>query len=33
MRAAEIIKSEIEIMVVSGFLEAADWETGKYGEL
>jgi uncharacterized protein YlxP (DUF503 family) len=33
MRMAEIIKSEIEIMVVSGFLEAADWETEKYGEL
>ena len=33
LRAAEILNSKIEIMVVSGFPEAADWETGKYGDL
>jgi uncharacterized protein len=33
LRMAEIIKSEIEIMVVSGFMEATDQEAGKYGEL
>jgi hypothetical protein len=30
---AEMLDSKIEIMVVSDFLEATDWETGKYDEL
>ena len=33
LRVAEILDSKIEIMVVSGFPEAADWEMGKYGDL
>jgi uncharacterized protein YlxP (DUF503 family) len=33
LRAAEILNSKIEIMVVSGFLEAANYETGKYDDL
>jgi len=33
LRAAEILNSKIEIMVVSSFLEAAHWEKGKYDEL
>jgi hypothetical protein len=33
LRAAEIVSSKIEIMVVSDFLEAADYEAGKYDEL
>jgi len=33
LRAAEMLDSKMEIMVVSDFLEATDWETGKYDEL
>lgn len=33
LRAAEILNSKIEIMVVSDFLQETDWETGKYDEL
>ena len=33
LRAAEILGSKIEIMVVSSFLEVAHWEKGKYDEL
>ena len=33
LRAAEILNSKIEIMVVSSFLEAAPWVKGKYDEL
>ena len=33
LRVAEMLDSKIEIMVVSDFLEATDWETGKYDEL
>jgi hypothetical protein len=33
MHAAEVINSKMEIMVVSDFLEADNWETGKYDEL
>ena len=33
LRVAEILNSKIEIMVVSGFPESADWEMGKYGDL
>jgi uncharacterized protein len=33
LQVAEIIDSKIEIMVVSSFLEAPDWETKKYDEL
>ncbi len=33
LNAAEVIASKVEIMVVSEFLEAGDWETGKYDEL
>ena len=33
LRAAEILNSKIEIMVVSSFLEVAHWEKGKYDEL
>jgi uncharacterized protein YlxP (DUF503 family) len=33
MQVAEILDSKTEIMVVSSFLEAADWETKKYDEL
>jgi uncharacterized protein YlxP (DUF503 family) len=32
LRAAEILNSKIEIMVVSSFLEVAHWEKGKYDE-
>jgi len=32
-KAAEIINSKIEIMVVSSFLEMADWKASKYDEL
>jgi uncharacterized protein YlxP (DUF503 family) len=32
LKAAEILDSKTEIMVVSSFLEAADWETNKYDE-
>lgn len=33
MQVAEILDSKTEIMVVSSFLEAADWKTSKYDEL
>jgi uncharacterized protein len=33
LRVAEILNSKIEIMVVSDFLEEANWEAGKYDEL
>jgi hypothetical protein len=33
LRAAEVLNSKIEIMVVADFLEAGNWETGKYDEL
>jgi uncharacterized protein YlxP (DUF503 family) len=33
LRAAEIVNSKIEIMVVSSFLETADWKASKYDEL
>jgi uncharacterized protein len=33
LRAAEILNSKMEIMVVSDFLGKTDWETGKYDEL
>lgn len=33
MLVAEILNSKIEIMVVSDFLEEANWEAGKYDEL
>jgi uncharacterized protein len=33
LQIAEIIDSKTEIMVVSSFLETADWETNKYDEL
>jgi len=32
LNVAEIADSKIEIMVVSDFLEAGRWETGKYDE-
>jgi len=32
LKVAEVLDSKIEIMVVSDFLEAADWEKGKYDE-
>jgi len=32
LKAAEIVNSKIEMMVVSDFLEPAAWETGKYDE-
>jgi hypothetical protein len=32
LKVAEILNSKIEIMVVSDFLEATNWETGKYDE-
>lgn len=32
LQVAEILDSKMEIMVVSNFLEAADWETNKYDE-
>jgi hypothetical protein len=33
LRAAEILNSKIEIMVVSSFLEVTPWEKGKYDDL
>jgi uncharacterized protein len=33
LRAADTVNSKIEFMVVSDFLETADYETGKYDEL
>jgi uncharacterized protein len=33
LHVAEMLSSKIEIMVVSGFLEAAEWKTSKYDEL
>jgi uncharacterized protein len=33
LQVAEILDSKTEIMVVSSFLEAADWEIKKYDEL
>jgi uncharacterized protein len=33
LRAAEILNSKIEIMVVSDFLQATDWDLSKYDEL
>ena len=33
LRAAEMLNSKIEIMVVADFLEATGWDTGKYDEL
>ena len=33
LRAAEMLNSKIEIMVVSDFLEETNWKTGKYDEL
>jgi uncharacterized protein YlxP (DUF503 family) len=33
LHAAEMLSSKIEIMVVSSFLEAAEWKTSKYDEL
>ena len=32
MQVAEILNSKVEIMVVSSFLETADWKTSKYDE-
>jgi len=32
LKVAEVLNSKIEIMVVSDFLEATNWETGKYDE-
>jgi uncharacterized protein len=32
LRAAEVLNSKIEIMVVSTFMEAAQWTTSKYDE-
>lgn len=32
LKVAETLNSKIEIMVVSDFLEATNWETGKYDE-
>jgi len=32
LKVAEILNSKIEIMVVSDFLDATNWETGKYDE-
>ena len=32
LHAAEMLNSKIEIMVVSSFLEMADWKTSKYDE-
>ncbi|MHB8139253.1 MAG: DUF503 domain-containing protein [Smithellaceae bacterium] len=32
LKVAEVLDSKMEIMVVSDFLEAADWEKGKYDE-
>ncbi len=33
LRAAEILNSNIEIMVVSDFFKETNWEAGKYDEL
>lgn len=33
LRAADVLNSKIEIMVVSDFLEATNWDAGKYDEL
>ncbi|MEQ8160482.1 MAG: DUF503 domain-containing protein [Smithellaceae bacterium] len=33
LRAAEVVNSTIEIMVVSDFVQEANWEAGKYDEL
>jgi uncharacterized protein len=33
LHVAEILNSKIEIMVVSSFMEAAEWKTSKYDEL
>jgi uncharacterized protein len=33
LRAAEMLKSKIEIMVVSDFMGQTDWDEGKYDEL
>jgi uncharacterized protein len=33
LRAAEILNSKIEIMVVADFLESTTWDQGKYDEL
>jgi uncharacterized protein YlxP (DUF503 family) len=33
LRAAEVLGSKIEIMVVSDFQESVCWEAGKYDEL
>ena len=33
LRVAEILNSKIEIMVVTDFLEAENYDTGKYDEL
>ena len=32
LKVAEVLNSKIEIMVVSDFLEATNWEAGKYDE-
>lgn len=32
LNVAEVLNSKMEIMVVSDFLEATDWEAGKYDE-
>ncbi|PKN84108.1 MAG: DUF503 domain-containing protein, partial [Deltaproteobacteria bacterium HGW-Deltaproteobacteria-1] len=33
LNVAEVLNSKTEIMVVSDFLETADWTAGKYDEL
>jgi uncharacterized protein len=33
LRAAEMLNSKIEIMVVADFLETTTWDKGKYDEL
>ncbi|MBP1710980.1 MAG: putative cytosolic protein [Deltaproteobacteria bacterium] len=33
LNVAEVLSSKTEIMVVSDFLETADWTAGKYDEL
>ncbi|MFO7568895.1 MAG: DUF503 domain-containing protein [Smithellaceae bacterium] len=32
LHVADVLNSKIELMVVSDFLEATDWEAGKYDE-
>ena len=32
LKVAEVLNSKMEIMVVSDFLEATNWEAGKYDE-